>query len=396
MRPLFERFQGDLKRRICMLMVTHSCNLNCTYCYESYKSNKKMHFDLAQSIIKSEFCFVKNSDSFDSLQIDFMGGEPFVNFELIKQVVEWLRTESFGIPFICFATTNGTLLDDEKKEWFERNKDIIWLGVSYDGSKYLQKMNRGDIANVVDYDFFYRAWPLQSMKMTMSKESLPVLADSIIETQKKGFLLSASLAHGVEWDEDDAEVYISQLRKISKAYLIDESLPPINILTRPLVGVPKSFPIQKRFCGSGVHMVTYDVDGEKYACHMFSPIVLGDAALTTNNIEWTCATVAEDSRCKDCFLKDYCPTCMGFNYRYRGDLSKRDFNWCKMVLAEAIVSCEFQIKMLAANRKSLTEEEATHGQTALESYPILSSVSYRNSVAPYKRGFIEIGKEVNI
>jgi len=388
MSSIFERVRESITRRTCMLMVTHACNLNCTYCYESHKSNKKMPFDLAKSIIRKEFETVKNDDRFTELEIDFMGGEPLMNFELIKQVVEWLRGESFDIPFICFATTNGTLLDDSKKEWFEKNKDMIWLGVSYDGSKDSQKINRGEKANVIDYDFFYRLWPKQGIKLTISKESLPLLASSIIETQKRGFLLTASLAHGVEWSDADAEIYISQLKMLSNTYFSEDSLPPINLLTRPLVGVHKPAPVQKRFCGTGVHMVTYDVDGKNYGCHMFAPIVLGDAAITNENIEWSCETVAEDPRCKECFLKDYCPTCMGFNYRYRGDVSKRDFNWCRMVLAEAIVSCEFQIKMLTTKCQTLTEEEAVHGKIALESYPFLSSIS-RNSVAPYKRVSLE-------
>jgi radical SAM protein with 4Fe4S-binding SPASM domain len=348
-----------------------------------------MSFEMAQSIIKKEFEYVKNNESFDELQIDFMGGEPLMNFELIKQVVEWLRDANFDVPFICFATTNGTLLDDSKKEWFERNQDIIWLGVSYDGSKDTQKMNRGETANAIDYDFFYKLWPLQGIKLTISKESLPLLADSVIETQKRGFLLSASLAHGVEWSEEDAEIYISQLRILSGTYLADFSISPVNILTRLLIGIYKPAPVQKKFCGAGLHMATFDVDGKCYGCHMFSPIVLGDNAITSDNIEWTCETVAEDPRCKGCFLKDYCPTCMGFNYRYRGDLSKRDFNWCKMVLAEAIVSCEFQIKMLAAKNQPLTEEEAMYAQCAIESYPLLSSMSFRDSAAPFKRASLE-------
>jgi hypothetical protein len=75
---------------------------------------------------------------------------------------------------------------------------------------------------------------------------------------------------------------------------------------------------------------------------------------------------------------------MGFNYRFRGDLSKRDFRWCKMILAEAIVSCEFQIKVLAVRRESLTELEAKHGQSALNAYPLLSTFSIQASSAPFK------------
>ena len=83
-------FEGSTRRRTCMLIVTHACNLNCSYCYEPYKQNVYMDLDLAKEIISREARFVNESDDFDELEIDFMGGEPLMNFPLIKNVVEWL------------------------------------------------------------------------------------------------------------------------------------------------------------------------------------------------------------------------------------------------------------------------------------------------------------------
>ncbi len=77
-------FEASARRRTCMLMVTHACNLNCSHCYESHKRNVFMNAGLAREIILSETQFVSESDDFDELQIDFMGGEPFMNFPLIK------------------------------------------------------------------------------------------------------------------------------------------------------------------------------------------------------------------------------------------------------------------------------------------------------------------------
>ncbi|HSQ41212.1 MAG TPA: hypothetical protein VLM37_02905, partial [Fibrobacteraceae bacterium] len=132
--------------------------------------------------------------------------------------------------------------------------------------------------------------------------------------------------------------------------------------------------------------ITYDVDGRSYGCHMFSPVVLGEKeALEKSRVDWSCENIAEDPRCRDCCLKNYCPTCMGFNYRYRGNIATRDFRWCKMILAEAMVSCSFQIKVLVARRESLTEEEASHGQSALDVFSLLSSFSVPQSTAPFQR-----------
>ncbi|HBE77525.1 MAG TPA: hypothetical protein DDW65_07040 [Firmicutes bacterium] len=385
MQPIFENLNGNLKRRICMLMVTHACNLNCTYCYEAHKDNQMMSFDLAKSLIMKEAELVQNDPRFDELEIDFMGGEPLMNFELIKRIIEWLAAEPFPVPFICFASTNGTLLDEERKAWFKKYRDLVWLGASYDGSDEMQRKNRGTEERTVDFSFFHETWPIQGFKLTVSKESLPHLAAGIFDSQRKGYRLAASLAQGVDWSDVEAELYLEQLRLLAKAYLDNSRLIPINLLTRGLFGLTNPSRHQRRFCGTGVHMISYDVDGRSYGCHMFSPVVLGqERALELSKVEWTCDTIAVDARCNECCLKDYCPTCMGFNYRYRGDLSKRDFRWCKMILAEAIASCEFQIKVLAARCESLTEDEAKHGQSALNAYPLLSSFSVRKAEVPFK------------
>jgi len=385
MRPIFENPYSNLRRRTCMLMVTHACNLNCTYCYETHKDKSMMSFDLAKSIIMKESELVQNDSRFDELEIDFMGGEPLMNFDLIKKIIEWLEADPIPVPFICFAITNGTLLDEERKAWFKKHRNLMWLGASYDGSTELQRKNRGTEESAVDFSFFHAVWPEQGFKLTISKESLPHLAAGIFESQQKGYRLDVSLAQGIDWNDADAELYFEQLRKLSKTYLDDSSLIPINLLTKGLLGLTNPSQHQKKFCGTGVHMITYDVDGRSYGCHMFSPVVLGqERALESSEVEWTCETIAEDERCKECCLKDYCPTCMGFNYYFRGDLSKRDFRWCKMILAESIASCEFQIKVLAARRESLTEDEAQHGQSALEAYPLLASFSIQEAMAPFK------------
>lgn len=384
MKPIFEARPNGMRRRTCMLIVTRACNLQCTYCYEHHKDNEVMTLAMAKDIILREAAFVKDNPDFNEMEIDFMGGEPLMNFELIREVVEWLDANPLPIPFICFATTNGTLLDEARKDWFRKHRKLMWLGVSYDGTAETQRKNRGTKENGVDFDFFHEVWPSQTFKMTISKESLPDLADGIIESQKKGYHIAASLAQGIEWNEDDALLYLSQLKRLSEAYLGNPDLVPINLLTRNVWGTTDSSRPQRKFCGTGVHMRTYDVDGRSYGCHMFSPVVLGVGnELEASKVDWACGTIADDPRCEECFLKYYCPTCMGFNYRYRGDLSKRDFNQCNMILAEALASCEFQIKVLAVRRESLTTEEAEHGQCALNALDLLSGISLKGATAPF-------------
>ena len=85
-------------------------------------------------------------------------------------------------------------------------------------------------------------------------------------------------------------------------------------------------------------MATYDIDGKKYGCHMFTPIVLGHKALLSGGVDWEALESVADEYCKNCVLRSFCPTCTGFNYKSRGHIAVRDKSWCPIVLAEAIAA----------------------------------------------------------
>lgn len=378
-------FEGSTRRRTCMLMVTHACNLNCTYCYESHKKNAYMSVDLAKEIILKEAKFVKESADFDEMEIDFMGGEPFMNFPLIKEIVEWLETGVIDIPYICFATTNATLLTDEIKNWLRKHKKTINLGASYDGNSEMQSANRGSDKYNIDLDFFNEVWPFQSLHMTISKKTLPNLAEGVLYIQNKGYKVDASLAEGVDWKIEDALKYREQLCILKDAYLKNTVLNPFNRLTGfiDVFDLPATEKVQKKWCGTGKYMATYDIDGKKYGCHMFAPIVLGkDKALLADSVDWEASESVADDYCKNCVLRNFCPTCSGFNYKYRGNIAIRDKCYCPMILAEAITACEFQVELISTMEK-LDDKDAQHGKMALQAYEVLKNLDITKSQSPY-------------
>lgn len=368
------------RRRSCTLMITRDCNLHCTYCYEPFKCNdktKEMTFETAQEILRGEFELVKNSADFDEIEIDFMGGEPLMNFPLIRQVVEWLEREPPPVPYICFATTNGTLVA-QHEEWLRQHTRTLQLGGSYDGTPEMQRVNRGTGESFSgNIELMHDIYPEQGFHMVVSKETLPNLAEGVLSVQRKGYRIDAALAQGVEWTKDDARTYRRQLEKLASAYLgKDKSLKPINLLTRPMFTIasdPKDVE-QKKFCGTGTHMVTYDYDGRKYGCHLFTPVVLGDRAVEIDKIDYESCEATVDPDCADCRLKGVCPTCAGFNYRYRGALGKRDHRWCAMVDEQMKVACAFQIKKLSV-QKHHTSDEIAYAKHALEAWPILENLT---------------------
>jgi len=377
-------YESSTRRRTCMLMVTHACNLNCSYCYEPYKKNVYMDINLAKEIISREAQFVKDSDLFDELEINFMGGEPFMNFPLIKGIVEWLETGVIAVPWICFATTNGTLLTDEIKLWLREHKDTINLSASYDGTGKMQSTNRGTDKHNIDLAFFHELYPHQPLHMTISKETLPTLAEGVLDIQRRGYNVEAALAEGIDWTVDDALMYREQLSILKDAYLKDTTLTPFNRLSRyvSVFDLPPDERTQEKWCGTGKHIATYDIDGKKYGCHMFSPLVLGKKALLADAVEWESPESNADDYCKSCVLRSFCPTCPGFNYRYRGHIAIRDKSWCPVILAEALTACEFQVELIA-NMDKLDEKDAQHGQDALQAYKALRHLDITTSRSPY-------------
>ena len=373
------------RRRTCMLMVTHACNLNCSYCYETHKQNAYMDLNLAKDIISREAQLVKESDIFDELEIDFMGGEPFMNFPLIRDVVEWLEKGAISVPWLCFATTNGTLLTNEIKDWLREHKDHIWLSASYDGSSKMQSTNRGTDKYRIDLAFFRELWPTQGLHMTISKETLPMLAEGVLDIQEHGYRLEAALAEGIDWTIEDAIMYRKQLCILKDAYLSNTALTPFNRLSRfvNVFDAPAEEKTQGKYCGTGKYMATYDIDGKKYGCHMFTPVVLGkDKALLSDSVEWDSPESNADEYCKSCVLRSFCPTCPGFNYKYRGHIAIRDKRLCPMILAEALTACEFQVERIATMDK-LDEQDALHGKVALEAYKALKNMDVEKSKSPY-------------
>jgi len=302
-----------------------------------------MSFETACKCIRSEIDFVKRSADYEELEIDFMGGEPFVNFPLIKQIVEWLESFEVGVPYITFATSNGTLITEGMKPWLEAHRKSFCVGLSYDGDDAMQATNRK--TSPIGIDWFIRTWPKQGARVTISKETLPSLAHGILSLQRRGCVCTAALAQGINWSNQDATVFERELRILSDTYLNDYSLRPVEpLLTRPLWGVGQNVP-QKKFCGSGGGMVTYDVDGRAYPCHMFTPVVLGkEKACELSDCEFCNANEVEDPDCKGCSYVSWCPTCYGFNYCLRGDVRRRDHGWCKMIDVQVRASCEFQVK----------------------------------------------------
>ena len=161
----------DRKIKTVTITLTQSCNLKCTYCYENNKSSKTMDFDTAKNIIDKE---IQNREMFEGFEFDLFGGEPFLEFELIKQITEYVCEKLCGYPHTIFLTTNGTLVHGEIQKWLLKHKDCVVCGLSLDGTREMHNINRSNSFDKIDIDFFAQNYPMQDNKMTISNTLLCV------------------------------------------------------------------------------------------------------------------------------------------------------------------------------------------------------------------------------
>ena len=123
------------------LCVTHRCNLNYVYCYQHHDEQRRMNFDTARKCIDWIFHNIPDYAT-DGVEIGFIGGELLMEFDLLKQIFSYVCSKYNSIEHIFYATTNGTLLNAEMKEWFSAHKNCFVLGLSLDVAKETHDFNR--------------------------------------------------------------------------------------------------------------------------------------------------------------------------------------------------------------------------------------------------------------
>ncbi len=365
---------------ICSLMLTHTCNLNCVYCFEKFKSDRQMSFGTARQILEKEYTDYQSSMAPDKrMNVDFMGGEPLINFDLIKQIYEWTISQHLPFEVIFSVTTNGTLLDNEKRLWFAAHADHFRLVMSVDGSEFCQTTNRGVSVDMLPLEFVRETWPSSYFKQTLTHDTLPYYANGVIALTERGFRVASSLAQGHTWKDGDDEIYRNQLRLLGQYYIEhQEILPqtPFDNLYGQLLDENLSRPPRK-ICGSGTSIHFYDVDGTLYPCHLFLPMVHGKKSVLDDirRIDFNDDKKFVDGKCLTCPLLRVCNTCYGFNYINRGDVAMRDLGMCHLYLAEAQEVSAFQIRYITSLQRNATDYELLLLQSAMRCYEMVRDIS---------------------
>lgn len=350
--------QQQQKKFFLSLTLTNSCNLNCIYCYENTKSTKQMNIHCAKDILSQYL----NSPDYDEVEIDLFGGEPFLQFDLIKELCEWTWSQKWKAKYIFFATTNGTLIHGEVKDWLHKHKELFWCGLSLDGMPETHNKNRSNSFDKINIDFFKECWPEQTVKMTISQNSIETFADDIIYLHSLGFNVTGSnFAEGIDWsDERYLKIAFEQMEKLCEYYIEHPNIKPCPLINMRIAKCEEN-KTESKWCGCGELMAVYDTDGSKYPCTFFTPMTFTKEQLDSlKNIDFNDPRNFVDKECFDnCYLEPVCNCCYGANMLMNGKLNIRDKSKCELMKIRAVFSAALAAHKLQNDHEDNYENAMT-------------------------------------
>ena len=339
-----------------ILILTHSCNLKCIYCYEHNKGIMHIDLDKAKEILEKEML----SDDGFTREIEFFGGEPFLEFDKIVELYNFLCSRNWPNKWLTLITTNGTLVHGKIKEWVDRNQDTVKVALSADGTPDMHNINRSNSYNNIDFDFFAKRNSV--VKMTVSAKTLPNLSDGIIYLHNIGFnVVRANLAFGIDWSkEENLFIYAKELRRLADFYIQNPKLRPSDIMDLPIEDInPQSSNYASRHCGAGIELVAYEIDGTAYPCHTFAPVSVSKE-IAQSALELTFENEISldkfDKKCRECVVANVCPNCYGINFSTTGNMYSKDDSFCRMIKIQFLANAYFKYKQYLNGLLKLSSE----------------------------------------
>lgn len=332
----FKPMAGDLKKKsagvikaLC-LHVAHTCNLNCSYCFASQGKYNGDRAIMSLEVGKRALDFlIENSQGRTNLEVDFFGGEPLMNFDMIKELVAYARKREKEAHknFRFTLTTNGVLVDDDVIDFANREMSNVVL--SLDGRKEVHDRFRVDYNGngswekiVPKFQRFVekRGNKNYYMRGTFTHAN-PDFLNDIKEMLRLGFT-ELSMEPVVCAGDDPSALTAEDLPIVLKQY---EELAEL-MLNRHREGKPFTFYhymldlkngpcIYKRIsgCGSGTEYMAVTPWGDLYPCHQFvgeEKFKLGNIWTGVDNIavqnEFASCNVYTRPECSDCWAKLYC------------------------------------------------------------------------------------------
>ena len=312
------------------LHVAHTCNLNCSYCFASQGKYHGERAIMSYEVGKRALDFlVENSGSRRNLEVDFFGGEPLMNFDVVKKLVAYARSieKEKGKNFRFTLTTNGVLIDDDVIDF--ANKEMSNVVLSLDGRKEVHDRFRVDYQGKGSWEKIVPKF----QKLVKARDGKNYYMRGTFTHNNPDFLEDIKVMLDLGFNElsmepvvcnssdpsaltkEDIETVCKQYEDLATLMLEkDEQGKPFTFYHYmiDLTGGPC---IYKRIsgCGSGTEYMAVTPWGDLYPCHQFvgdEKFKLGDVFTGVHNLdiqnEFLSCNVYAREDCKDCWAKLYC------------------------------------------------------------------------------------------
>ncbi|MBQ4292680.1 MAG: radical SAM peptide maturase, CXXX-repeat target family [Muribaculaceae bacterium] len=340
-----QQWEGGVAKNITFI-VTKDCQLACKYCYLVGKNEEeRMSWEVAKQAI--DYIFDHENDFPErSVVFDFIGGEPFLEIDLIERICDYIKTELFRRQHHWFDSyrfsfsTNGINYDTQKVQRFiEKNASHLSIGITIDGTQRKHDLNRiwkgdgperGSYNDVVrNIPLWLSQFPVGGTKVTISSADIPYIRESVLHLYSLGIHeVNINVVFEDVWQEGDDRRFEEQLMLLADDIIDGDYYKDYSCsffserIGKPLDPVKEN----NNWCGAG-RMLSIDAAGNFYPCTRFAayslrekrPIIIGNVrdGINKNRLRPFLTldrTTQSPQECIDCEVASGCAWCQGENY----------------------------------------------------------------------------------
>ncbi len=376
-RDIYEDYIKDFKQRstvvkaLC-LHIAHDCNLACKYCFAEegeYKGHREL---MSYEVGKQALDFlIANSGNRKNLEVDFFGGEPLMNFQVVKDLVKYAREQEaiHNKKFRFTLTTNGILLDDDVMEFANREMSNVVLSI--DGRKEVNDRMRPSRNGKGSYDVILpkfqkfatsRNQTNYYVRGTFTHNNLDfsedvkhlaelgfqqISVEPVVALPEEPYAITEEDLPKLYEEYDKLAAYMLEKRKEGKDFNFFHFM--IDLTGGPCVAKRLSG------CGSGTEYLAVTPWGDLYPCHQFVGIDefrLGNVweGIEKSELkeEFKQCNVYSKDKCKSCFAKFFCSGgCAANSFKFHGDINNAYDIGC--ALQKKRVECAIMLKAAFEN-----------------------------------------------
>ncbi|NLJ88846.1 MAG: thioether cross-link-forming SCIFF peptide maturase [Epulopiscium sp.] len=338
------KMRGPVVKALC-LHIAHDCNLKCKYCFAGEGEYRGSRSLMSKEVgIKAIDFLIEASGNRRNLEIDFFGGEPLMNFDVVKEIVDYARSieKEKNKNFRFTITTNGLLLDDEIQDYINNNMHNVVLSI--DGRKEIHDKMRYTKNNTGSYDIILpkikkmaesRKHKNYYVRGTFTRENLD-FAQDVIHLADLGFKqisvepVVAPKETSYALQEEDLPVLFKQYEDLSKELIKRKEKGQDFNFFHFMIDLSQGPCVAKRLagCGSGSEYLAVTPEGDLYPCHQFVGLEEFKMGTVFEGIkneglqkQFQDCNVYAKEECRSCWVKFYCSGgCAANAYQFHKDI----------------------------------------------------------------------------